>query len=705
MSLGEDQASFWTRLLRCPSPPSVEDELRVSAVPDALAESYRAAWRAHRAALARADARLDIRARDLDALQALGRTLAEARTLEDLFERVGHSLPAILDADALAIASSLSECEGVHVFVARPLSVGDIDRLREIVGLGFVPVRSDADSAIELAGFDRLQGPRAPLTETDASIVPVLRRGREILRLAAVPRLGPSERCLRILYGASNYLAIHVDRVLAVTHAEQGRFRAILDSLPHAVILVDASFRIAQSNASADALAPRLGVEAGEALRAIGDLDLAALSYDVLEGRRVESEGEARLPDGSTLKVTLAPWRGPDGRPDGLVIVMLDVTTARRLREQVTQSEKLSSLGRMIAGVAHELNNPLTAVIGYAQLLRAAPDAAKMPARVDTIRREAERCRRIVQNLLRFARPHAPERRPFSINETVDNVSLLLAYPVRSSGCRFELDLDRSLPSIVGDSHELEQVVVNLVTNSLQAMSSQGRSGAISLRTFAAEDGRVGLDVADEGPGIADDLRAQVFDPFFTTKPVGQGTGLGLWLVYNTVTAHGGTIDLAPASGAGATFRLRFPAGGAVTVEPESAPPIDDAPAVSARILVLDAEAALAALICDALSAEGHRPVAATGAEEALARLTAEPFDLLVSDAELPGLPGARLAAEVQRLRPDMRHRILLTTGDGDSRDPETVARQLGAGLLRKPFELDELRRVVHTRLRVDVER
>jgi two-component system NtrC family sensor kinase len=380
---------------------------------------------------------------------------------------------------------------------------------------------------------------------------------------------------------------------------------------------------------------------------------------------------------------------------------MLDVTTARRLRDQVTQSEKLSSLGRMIAGVAHELNNPLTSVIGYAQLLRTTPPGEKLTARVDTVRKEAERCRRIVHNLLRFARVHTPERRPFSLNEVAENAAQLLAYPVRSAGCRIVLELDRALPSIVGDAHEIEQALVNLVTNAQQAMSQAEVHGAITLRTFSGAHGRVVFEVDDEGPGIPDEARARVFDPFFTTKPAGQGTGLGLWLVYNAVASLGGTIGAGSSPSGGARFRLEFPPGPAVAAQVAAVgDALDDAPRVSARILVVDAETALAQLICETLCAEGHRAVAAHDAEEALHRLAGESFDLLLSDAALPGLSGERLAREVGRVCPNLLDRILLTTGDWVSREPEVVAQRLRAGLLRKPFELDELRRVVRIRLR-----
>ena len=695
----EDHASFWARLFRCASLESAEGVIHAAQGVDASAA--RVVWRAHRDAAELDEARLDARARDLLGLQSFGRALVEARTVEDVLDRAAASLQVLADADAIAIASGLPERTGIDVHIARALSSEDAARLCETVARGFIPLDAVVPSFRTLPTFDRFQGPRAVAPETDVIVVPVERRGREVLRLAVLPRAGPSERVLRILFGASNHVAAHLDRVLAVAEAEQGRFRMILDSMPHAVVLTDASFRVVQANVAAERLLPRIGDDAASVLRSVGDLDLVGLAYEILAGRRAEAEGEARLPDGGFLEVSIAPWRDARGCADGLVLVMLDVTTTRRLRDQITQSEKLSSLGRMIAGVAHELNNPLTSVIGYAQLLRTMPPGEKFSARLDTIRKEAERCRRIVSNLLRFARTHAPERRPFSLNEVVEATAQLLAYPVRSSGCRIVLDLDRTLPSVVGDAHEIEQALVNLVTNAQQAMAGTETHGAITIRTSGAPEGPVVLEVEDEGPGIPEDARARVFDPFFTTKAAGQGTGLGLWLVYNAVAAHGGSIAASTAPSGGARFRLEFPKG-PVVAEADDATLVeapDDAPRVSARILVVDTEAALAALICETLTAEGHRTVAAHDASELLDRLTGEPFDLLVSDAALPGLSGDRLAREVARVRPDLLDRILLTTGDWVSREPEAVARRLGAGLLRKPFELEELRRIVRTRL------
>jgi len=697
MGPGDDQEPFWARLFRCQTPESAWGEIRAAGTGDG--DAAFSIWRAHRRAGELAESRLEARARDLEGLQALGRALAEARSLDDLLDRAALSLQGVADADAVAIASALPERTGVDVHLARALAPSDVARLREAVALGFIPLDPVAAPARVLSTFDRLCGPRTALSETDIVVVPVERRGREVVRLAVVPRGGPNERSLRVLFGASNHVAVHVDRVLAVAEAEQGRFRAILDSMPHAVVLTDASFQVVSANASAEVLLPRVGADPAGALRSVGDLDLVGLAYEVLAGRTAAAEAEARLSDGGHLEVAVAPWRDASGRVDGLVLVKLDVTTTRRLREQVTQSEKLSSLGRMIAGVAHELNNPLASVIGYAQLVRTMPPGEKLVERLDTIRREAERCRRIVANLLRFARTHAPERRPFSINEVVENTAQLLAYPIRSSGCRVVTELDRDLPSVVGDAHELEQALVNLVTNAQQAMTGAARPGTVTIRTRLEPGGRAVVEVDDEGPGIPEEARAKVFDPFYTTKPTGQGTGLGLWLVYNAITALSGSITAGAAPSGGARFRLELPAGRRLPDETATAVP-DEAIGVSASILVVDTEAALASLICEALESEGHRAVVAHDAAEALDRLAGESFDLVVSDAAIPGLSADRLAREVQRVRPELLPKILLTTGDWVSREPEAIARRLDAGLLRKPFELDELRRIVRTRLR-----
>jgi signal transduction histidine kinase len=697
MSHTEDRASFWTALFGSVSPEAV------LAAMEGDREDALAAWSAARTFLAAAEERLEAKARDLEALQSFGRGLAEARTVDELFEAAARGAERLLGLDASAIASTLAERPGVSLWVARALAPDDARRLAALLRAGLLPADTPVRDEALLPSFDRLQGVRPPFEDGELLCVPVMRRGREIVRIGALPRAGGGERELRVLFGAASHVALHLDRVLAVTEAEQGRFRAILDSMPHAVILLDPAFQVVQANASAEPLLGRLA--ASEGLRSVGDLDLVGLAYDVLAGRREACGADAALPDGTRLEVTVATWRDPGGGPDGLVIVLQDVTTAAALRAQVARSEKLSGLGRLLAGVAHELNNPLTAVIGYAQLVPSMAPGEKQARRIETMRREAERCRRIVSGLLRFARTSGPERRAFSLNQVVSDAAQLLAYTARAQGVGVDLDLDPRLPAVVGDAHEIEQAVVNLVSNAQHAIVAARRSGTVTLRTSIGPEGAAVLDVEDDGPGIPEDHRARIFDPFFTTKAAGQGTGLGLWLVYNAVTAHGGKIEVGEASGGGARFRIELPRGELRPVEARATTrgPVRAA-TVSARILVADPEVALAELICEALATDGHEAVAARDADDALARLTEEPFDLVISDALLPGLPAERLTGAIERHRPELRDRVLLTTGDWVGGEPEAVARRFGVELLRKPFEIDELRWAVRRQLAPDRE-
>jgi two-component system NtrC family sensor kinase len=510
--------------------------------------------------------------------------------------------------------------------------------------------------------------------------------------MAAARQEPVGEGRLRLFYGAANQMVLHLDRILAVRESEQGRFRAILDSLPQAVVVTDAALRVVLSNAAGSRMLAELPAGAGP-LPPLGDVDLAPLA-DGLAGEPEGRTAEAHLPDGRILALSLV--RVLD---EHVVIVASDVTEDRRMQERLGQSEKLSSLGQMISGIAHELNNPLASVLGFTQLLARQAGESKQAARLDLIHREARRCQRIVHNLLSFARQHEPERRQVSCNEVVQSVVSLLHYQMKVDGVRLLTELDPALPPVQADAHQLQQVLVNLLTNATQAIQDGGMGGQVRVRTERSAAGGVRLLVQDDGPGVGEAVRSKIFDPFFTTKPAGRGTGLGLSLVYGIVAAHGGTIDVETQPGAGATFRIELPPASGDAPDAGVGGIDDGAEVAPGRILVVDDEDALAHLVCEALGADGHLAEAAASGLEALARLRARDYDLVVSDVKMPDMGAQHLHREMERLRPGLASRLILTSGDTVGHDTQAFARSAELDLLHKPFDLDDLRRLVRTRL------
>src|SRR5881628_1757097 len=232
----------------------------------------------------------------------------------------------------------------------------------------------------------------------------------------------------------------------------------------------------------------------------------------------------------------------------------------RERTQQLVQTEKLATMGSLLAGVAHELNNPLTVVIGQAHLLREGETGGSLVQRAQKIHAAADRCVRIVRNFLALARQHTPERREVRLNDVVPGAVGVPAYELRTGNVEVVLDLTEDLPTLCADAHRLHQVLVNLIVNAQHAMRGVTSARRLTLTTrFDRERDRVWLEVGDTGSGIPPEIRARIFEPFFTTKPSGQGTGLGLSLCQGIVDEHGGTITVASGAGEGAAFQIDFP--------------------------------------------------------------------------------------------------------------------------------------------------
>ncbi len=429
------------------------------------------------------------------------------------------------------------------------------------------------------------------------------------------------------------------------------------------------------------------------------------------------NEFELTYPSRRIVERFARPLFGPDGARLGWLEVYRDITGQRLIQSKLLQTEKMAALGQLVSGIAHELNNPLTSIQGYAQLLLSRRLASDRSGDALRISQEAERAGRIVKNLLLFSRETKPERRPVNLAEVIERTLSLRAYELKLQNIAVELALDPHLPNLLADSAQLQQVVLNLIVNAEQAIvlerGEESRHGRIMIRTRRRAGDRIAMEVSDDGPGISPEAVSRIFDPFFTTKPAGVGTGLGLSIVYGIIQAHGGEVSVESQPGHGATLTVELPALAGTGFDfahkqPASAPVasgmaslllllrlLSGQTARRERILVVEDEPTVAELIADVLTEEGHRVDTLLDSREALDRLEEKKYALVICDLKMPYVDGPGLYRSLVRRGNPSQHRFLFVTGDTMS--PRTLEFLTSSGLpyLAKPFLVDELKEAV----------
>lgn len=365
----------------------------------------------------------------------------------------------------------------------------------------------------------------------------------------------------------------------------------------------------------------------------------------------------------------------------------------RRTQEQLLQSEKMSAVGQLIAGVAHELNNPLTAILGYAQLLESEGLNDRAQDYVGKMFKQAQRTHRVVQNLLSFARQRKPERSEVDVRKVLEETLALRDYDLKVNHIAMEKKFGADPAMVVADPHQIEQVFLNIINNAVDAVLETGRSGKLKIRVFC-ESGFVCAQFADDGPGIKDPKR--IFDPFYTTKNVGKGTGLGLSICYGIVKEHGGDITAHNALEGGAVIEVRLPmavsAGTILETAAPVAPPKREG-AIQGRVLLVEEEEAVLEFERDVLIGAGANVVTANRSEDVKTRLLSEPFDAVIMNGKMPGDWQAKEAyAWITQHCPDMEHHVLFTFSNGVEQGDERIfLQERNIPYLVKPFEVADL--------------
>ena len=500
------------------------------------------------------------------------------------------------------------------------------------------------------------------------------------------------------------------------------RYRALFDRAAHGIYIASPDGRITNVN---PALVSMLGYASADELRGanLAQVFNDSADYNALVARLDAGEARDRvdvrwrMKDGSPIMVRLGvnAVRDAAGALVAYEGIAEDVTDRLRRDELLRRSERMASLGTTIAGVAHELNNPLAAIGGFAQLmLRESAVSDDDRHALQTIHHESNRAAKIVRDLLTFARrQETQQREPVDLNDVIGYLMATQRYAMETHGIARELRLAPSLPPVLAERTQLEQVVLNLVVNARQALEAMietppdagaapaPRAGRIGVRTWS-EGGRVMLEVSDNGPGIPAELRTRIWDPFFTTKPEGEGTGLGLAVVHGIVTSYDGTVEVQSEPGSETRFIVSFPAYlPAPASEPERTPARTPALRASqaARpldILVVDDEASIRRVVTRYFSARGHAVVVARDGPEAVKLARQSRFDVVICDLRLPGLDGYEVIRRIKALPEGVHTRCIIVTGGGShATDPLRGDPVMVAAVLTKPYDIEELREVV----------
>jgi len=533
---------------------------------------------------------------------------------------------------------------------------------------------------------------------------------------------------LRSIIPGPQHLLLCLEEGSVVQRAEvhwrqvESELRGVLESVQSAIVLYSAAGQIRFANAR---FAELLGLDFRELQKIQSSDELTQLIaprfrnpdafaapgrsfIDGAEGGGEPGHDELEItrPTRRVIERFFRPVLDSDSRAIGWLERYSDVTGERQTQSKMLQTEKMAALGQLVSGIAHELNNPLTAIMGYAQLLLGRGLMPHQLSEAEKVFQEAERARRIVKNLLYFARETRSERTRVDLNEIIERTLALRSYELRVEDISVECDLAPRLPALVADPYQLQQVILNLLVNAEQALLEGRGHGHVWIRTRHVIEGvgnrtrdHILLEVSDDGPGIPPEIASRIFDPFFTSKPSGEGTGLGLSIVYGIVHQHGGEVAFENRPGAGARFLVDLP----VIEQPvdsrmdgfppapersESVPP--------GRILAIEDEPTVAQLIVDVLREDGHQVEAVLDSQEGLRRLARNRYDLIVCDLRMPHFDGQAVYQSLQRAGSPLVDRILFVTGDVLAPQTREFLEPSRLPYLAKPFLVEELKLAVN---------
>ncbi|MGB6432338.1 MAG: PAS domain S-box protein, partial [Candidatus Acidiferrales bacterium] len=537
------------------------------------------------------------------------------------------------------------------------------------------------------------------------------KRGEEVIGLHSISAIRDSVGKIVRFHGTVVDLTEHKEMERRLRR-EREFARRLMDSLPDLVFVLDRELRYTFASPSLkdvlgyepeEIICSRLGEHADPEdspalLAMLRELIAGRGTHGTIEYRARHKTGEWRL-----MRTTVRPVVDTEGRIEGVIASARDITEQRHVEQQLVQSERLAAMGQMIAGVAHELNNPLTAILGVTELVREGVEEPGMRRQLDLAHRQARRAAHIVQSLLTFSRPPSPRKVPLQLNDALQRTLQLHEYSLRTNNIVLDFEPRADLPMVLGDMNQLMQVFLNLITNAEQAILEVRDRGTVKVRLEPA-GAFVRILFQDDGVGISREILSKIFDPFFTTKRPGRGTGLGLSISMAIVREHGGNITAEPLPAGGSLFVIALPVSrpSQVVFDAESAGPqavaLPPSPLDGRGVLVVDDEDAIRELIQDGLSARGMVVHTVATADEALSRVRQYAYDVVLCDLHLASPHGTLSAHELRHkllgvARASTGHVPLFVFMTGDLFDDAVLEglEEKHGRMIQKPFRVSDL--------------
>jgi two-component system NtrC family sensor kinase len=638
---------------------------------------------------------------ELTSLQELTHVLSSSLQGDQVAADVARYATRFLDAGGGAVVLASGDGEAPRVAAAEG-SLAPYLNLTVALDQGGVVLDAMAHERVELRSASGKTGLRlfGAVDARTAAVAPLKAHGVTDGAVVVVDKASGNfdieDARLLSTVAAHAAVALANARLFDLVRRGKEQWEATFDAISEGMALVDDGARIRRANTAFAALVGRpvtavVGGHLGHLL--FGEsIALAELMRETAGGGHPAPIVRRSEPLGRVLRIAAAAvGRAVDGA--SAVVVVEDISEQQMLEAQLIQSEKMAAVGTLVSGVAHELNNPLTSIAGLSELLLEQPPGAELERRhLHVINEQAERAGRIVRDLLIFSRKGPAERTAVDLGDVAQRTVQLMSYEMKLHDVTVGTTIAPGLPAVLGDRYQLQQVVLNLLSNAAHALSTMppGKARRVEL-VVAAEGGRVVLRVADTGPGLPAEVKAQMFSPFFTTKAPGEGTGLGLFVSYGIAEAHGGMLTAESQPGEGATLILALPVAEAAPEPRQAAAAPTPAPAKARRILVVDDDPAVRRVVTVLFSRAGHLVEAAANGAEALRLASAERFDLIIAD-RLAAADGVPLATALARLPGEASRRLILSTSDTRPGSDEWLAAQ-GPRVLRKPFDLRDLKK------------